>query len=397
MTNKNNPTPAESSSRPESRATSLVTPLFFSVLFGFAAGAVGMMFVAAYFLPTPDSSGASALSIMRGRTTRQSEEYGAVPTPVDTSSRSLALIFRVKPAGIGLLDQVYLPQEAVAAGGVLTSDGWIVTAGEPFAKSSERAANLVAAIGAKVYAVQTIIRDDYSGAVFLKVDASNLPVAAFGEAALGAGDGVFSYDALRGAHRIDFVGYGRTLPTRAADYVVSSESLQSLLRLSSANGALPGSMLVDSRGGFIGVLSGNDAVGSFGIPLPAFEDQLLFVLRGKAPVRSRLGVNYVDLSQVVSGASSRPDLNRGAMLTDSLDGRRPAVIRNSPAADANLKEGDVILAVNDREISAGRPLSDVLAEYEPGTELTLAVQRGEAGANLTVKVKLDEAPGASRD
>ncbi len=376
------------------RYRSAVPVVLISAFFGLAAGLVGTILATVYLLPAPESSGTTFLAA-RERPSGAAQEAARVPSPVETASRSSVLFFAAKPAGKSVLDQIYFPGDAVAAGVVLTSDGWLISYGDVL--SRHEAAGLVAVIGSKSYQVNDLVADHYSGAVFAKIEALNLPVVSFGDAGeLAPGDPVFAFDALRGARRLDFVGYDDRLAASASDLVVSSEKIQKVLRLSAAEGVPTGSMLLDRLGEAVGVFAGNEAVGSYGVPVQSFSRQIGSVLHDKTSPRPYLGVNYLDLSRPLGGSFAPGGATRGARLTASPDGRQPAVVKRGPAAAAGLREGDIIAAVNDEEITARRALSDILADYDPGVEVTLLVERGqpEAGRSagqVTVTVKLGEA------
>src|SRR5439155_12176 len=60
------------------------------------------------------------------------------------------------------------------------------------------------------------------------------------------------------------------------------------------------------------------------------------------------------------------------------------VSADSPAGKAGLKAGDVIVQVNGHPVSRGQDLREQVANAEPGSQLTLGVQR--EGKPLEVKV-----------
>ncbi len=67
-----------------------------------------------------------------------------------------------------------------------------------------------------------------------------------------------------------------------------------------------------------------------------------------------------------------------------------AVARNSPAAQAGLKSGDLIVSANNEAISKPEEFSEVCRRLHPGDELVLVVKRGAHISTLTMK--LTEAP-----
>lgn len=67
------------------------------------------------------------------------------------------------------------------------------------------------------------------------------------------------------------------------------------------------------------------------------------------------------------------------------------VMPGSPAEDAGLVVGDVILAVDSQQPGPDGTLGDLISQYEPGDRLTLEAQ-AEDGAARLVRVRLGENP-----
>jgi len=66
------------------------------------------------------------------------------------------------------------------------------------------------------------------------------------------------------------------------------------------------------------------------------------------------------------------------------------IVEGTPAQDAGLQAGDVIVAVEDVPIDRNHLLPDVLAQYQPGDRITIEFWRG--GEQQTVRVTLGENP-----
>ena len=66
------------------------------------------------------------------------------------------------------------------------------------------------------------------------------------------------------------------------------------------------------------------------------------------------------------------------------------VTRNSPAEEAGLKKGDVIIDFNDKTVTDSRNLRLMAAQTRPGVTVSVKVLRD--GKELTVTVKLGELP-----
>lgn len=69
------------------------------------------------------------------------------------------------------------------------------------------------------------------------------------------------------------------------------------------------------------------------------------------------------------------------------------VLENSPAANAGLQAGDVILRFNGEEVTSVRKLSRLIGEVAPDHQITLAIAR--AGGEREVNVTLGKRPAGS--
>jgi S1-C subfamily serine protease len=81
-----------------------------------------------------------------------------------------------------------------------------------------------------------------------------------------------------------------------------------------------------------------------------------------------------------------PEFPSGALITEVLPG--------SPAEEAGLQAGDVIMAVDGQPVGPDGALAELIARYEPGDRLTLEVQ-GADGVFRAVRVTLGQDPDAA--
>ncbi len=113
----------------------------------------------------------------------------------------------------------------------------------------------------------------------------------------------------------------------------------------------------------------------------------LTVLRNSKPVEV----------SVILGATSRPMSSanartlRGLFTTERDDGFVvERVSRESAAADAGLKAGDVIVKVDDAPVGAAQRLADVIGEKERGDSVKFSVLRDGKEVDLHVKLSAEE-------
>jgi S1-C subfamily serine protease len=63
-------------------------------------------------------------------------------------------------------------------------------------------------------------------------------------------------------------------------------------------------------------------------------------------------------------------------------------VPGSPAQKAGLKQGDIILELNQEKITVNSPLTVLLKKYEPGETITLKILRDEK--ETEIKITLGE-------
>jgi serine protease Do len=129
------------------------------------------------------------------------------------------------------------------------------------------------------------------------------------------------------------------------------------------------SMIISQTGGSVGL--------GFSIPSKTAKlivDQIISFGQAK---RGWLGVQIQDLTQEFSDS----------LGYDSTDGAFVASVEpNSPAADANIQAGDIIIEFDGKPINSFKDLPKVVAETDIGKEVIVKVWRNGAMTNITVKI-----------
>ena len=233
------------------------------------------------------------------------------------------------------------------------------------------------------FSAKLIGSDTQSDVALLKIEAEGLPTVKIGDVkTLRIGEWVAAIGAPFGFENSITAGIvsakGRSLPNENYTPFIQTDVAinpgNSGGPLFNLNGQVVGinSQIYSRSGGFMGI--------SFAIPIDVamnVADQLRTT--GKVQ-RGRLGViiQEVNYNLAKSFGLSKP---MGALITQ--------VMPDGPAAQAGLKQGDVVLSVNGEEVRASNDLPVMVGSIAPGKEITLQVWRN--GEVIEQKILLDNA------
>jgi len=298
----------------------------------------------------------------------------------DQVAPSLVRIYPAASTYGTIAQKVYEPDDALASGVIVTSDGWLVTDADLFDLYSMSA--LVAVIGRDVFSITQVKDDAATGLTLIKVDASNLPVLAFGAAdAVQEGDLAFVVPARDSlvASSIESIRDQNGVIHAAEDllrYFVLADELSS---------DAVGAPVTNSAGELIGFVSDSNLVRPLHHVMPAIES----ILRDGEVVRPVFGASIIDLASAIGLSDEDTQGNDyGAMIVrDPNNWYVSGAIPGSPADDAGLLNDDVILEASGETVNSNSPFAEILLDYEPGQEINLKLER--AGEKIEVKVVLE--------
>lgn len=151
-----------------------------------------------------------------------------------------------------------------------------------------------------------------------------------------------------------------------------------------------GGPLLNLRGEVIGVntaVSLNGQSLGFAIPSNAVKRAIESVQKTGKIVRPWLGVRYFMINEE-SAERDRLPVKYGAFISRGSAPRDPAVVSDSPADKAGIKEGDILLEIEGQKLTDERSLATVLGRYFAGDEITIKLLRD--GQEQTVQVTLDQ-------
>jgi serine protease Do len=222
--------------------------------------------------------------------------------------------------------------------------------------------------------------DKMSDIAVLKIDAHNLQTVQLGNSdQIGVGDYVLAIGEPFGLEETATAGIisakGRTLPGEGYVPFIQTDAAvnpgNSGGPLFDANGAVVGinAQIYSSSGGYQGV--------SFAIPINLAVQVKDQIVKTGRVAHARLGVEVQTLDQSLAD-SFRLKSPNGALVAQ--------VEPDSAAAQAGIKAGDVILALDGKPIVDAGQLSSRVGVASPGDKVTLEVWRDGKTFNLTATI-----------
>jgi serine protease Do len=137
--------------------------------------------------------------------------------------------------------------------------------------------------------------------------------------------------------------------------------------------------LVDSRGALIGINTaiisksgGNNGIG-FAIPVAMVKDVVQKLVSDGKVTRGYLGVAIADLDNEYSKVYKRKE---GALVLD--------ISAETPAAKGGLKRGDLIYAINGKNIKDRASLQNMIASFKPDEKVKIQIERDGKEIELNI-------------
>ena len=297
-------------------------------------------------------------------------------------------------AGEDILDSLYLENDFLGSGMIITSDGWLLT----HRSVIETEDYVVITADKKIFEPLSEVVDQFSGAVLVQIAAQDRSPVRFADlntvqptkpllvsryAAQNHGSDIVKSAVQKFSYHDQAQG---------SDFLLSSDKIDHYLKLvTDFDAVYNGAVLVNENVEVVGLLfySGRPDI-RLAIPGYYLASAVNNFLANRNEImRSALGVHYVDLSESLGLAPAVSEgKTNGAVLLGNAAKNILAVNEGSPAAQAELKAGDIILKVNNEDVDERNSLTKLIQDYTPGQELTLLVRR--AGQEIEVKVVLAE-------
>jgi S1-C subfamily serine protease len=257
---------------------------------------------------------------------------------------------------------------------VITPDGYLLTSAHVVAGS--RSAEATFADGATV-AADIVGRDELSDLAVLKARGPVPVSVTMGRAEdLQVGQLVVAIGnplGLAGSVTAGIVsGLGRSLPTKSGRVV--DEVIQTDAALNPGNS---GGVLADGRGRMVGVNTAVAGVGlGLAVPINASTHKIIAALMNTGRVRRAwLGIAGAHIP-VPPAAAAKLGTTHGLQIA--------SVVAGSPAAQAGLRRGDIVVSVDGRNIVTATAIQQLMVEDAIARRIEMTVWRNGALVDVFV-------------
>ena len=240
------------------------------------------------------------------------------------------------------------------------------------------------------FEARLIGKDDRTDLAIIKIRRSggNLPFARLGSSShLDVGDWVMAIGNPFGLDHTVTAGIvsakGRVIGAGPYDNFIQTDA--------SINPGNSGGPLINAAGEVVGVNSaifsqtgGNVGIG-FAIPIDLAKKVADQLRKNGKVVRGWLGIRAQDVSPQLASSLGIVRGGEMAVVTEVTEG--------SPAAEAGIKTGDIVVAFNGKPVPRSHDFPSVIADTPPGQKVTLKIVREKK--EQTVAVKIGELPDES--
>jgi serine protease Do len=285
-------------------------------------------------------------------------------------------------------NQPNIQQVGGGSGFIISSDGMIVT--NKHVVNDPSATYTVLTNDGRNYPAKVLSHDPINDIALVKIEASGLPTLVLGNSDnLEIGQKVIAIGNSLGQYRNTVTtgiisGIGRTITALGAG---GSEQLEGVIQTDAAiNPGNSGGPLLDIGGSVIGINTAIDSQGQlvgFAIPVNDLKKDIESYTKYGRIVKPFLGVRYVLINQAIKEENNLP-VDYGALLLGGGRPSAPAVVPNSAADKAGLKENDIILSIHGVKVGQEHSLAGILKQYNPGDAVKMKIFSRDSEKEVTV-------------
>ena len=280
--------------------------------------------------------------------------------------------------------QVQTPKRVAAGSGVIISaDGYIVTNNHVVDGADEL---LVTLNDNKEYSARIIGADATTDLALIKIDGKSLPAIQ-----------IANSDDVKVGEWVLAVGNPLGLNNTVTAGIVSAKArsmgqgVSSMIQTDAAiNQGNSGGALVNTQGALIGInamiysQTGSNIGYGFAIPTTIMNKVVDDLKKYGNVQRAMIGIQGSDVNAYVDSEKEKGnEVDLGTMEGIYI----AKVIEEGAAADAGLKEGDVITHIDGQKVKAFGELQNIIAQKRPGDKITLTYLRNKSKKTATLTLK----------
>lgn len=272
-----------------------------------------------------------------------------------------------------LFGETYRQQSVSFGSGVIISeDGYIVTNYHVVEESDEIQ---VVLNDKRTFTAELVGTDPSTDIALLKLESTNLPYISFGNS-----------DILKVGEWVLAIGNPFNLTSTVTAGIVSAKArninilrdqsnypIESYIQTDAAvNKGNSGGALVDLKGELVGVNSaiispsGSYSGYSFAIPINLVKKVVDDIMKYGEVQRAVLGVTIKNINSEIAKKYNLDKIEGILIIGVSKDGA---------AKDAGIKEGDVILKINNIKVNSTAELTEQIGKYRPGEKVYVTIKR----------------------
>ncbi len=281
-------------------------------------------------------------------------------------------------------DDIPREQQGGGSGIIISEDGYILTNNHVVEDAKQVTVTLH---DKREFDAEIVGTDPLTDLAVVKIDAKNLPVAYLGDS-----------DNIKVGQWVMAIGNPLSLASTVTAGIISAKSrniniirdqyaIENFIQTDAAiNPGNSGGALVDLNGAVIGVNSAIATDGitqryigyGFAIPINLAKSVARDLIANGKVSRGYIGVQISELDAQTAKAIGL-DEPKGVLVQD--------IVKGGAAEKADVKQGDVILKIDDKEVSAPNELQSYVASKRAGDEVKLTLYRDGKKIEKYVKLK----------
>ena len=285
--------------------------------------------------------------------------------------------------------------EGVGSGVTLDTDGNILTNYHVV----EGAQTISVSAGGNTYDATVVGTDESSDLAVIKIDPGSnklTPIEVGDSSSLQVGDWVMSIGSPFGLEQSVSTGivsslYRSTMLQGSSGNTIYTNLIQTDAAINPGNS---GGALVNEQGQLVGInsiiesASGSSSGVGFAIPGNYAVEVAKTIISGQTVKHAYLGGSF----QTVTAQNARRNnlsVNQGAYVAEVTSG--------SPADQAGIKQGDIITAIDDQEITSSDGVVLAVRSHNVGDTVQVKLMRGSQEMTVSVTLGSDEALQSQQD